>query len=259
MKIALILHGLAESKTRYSSHGRRGWTEEVKAIFDYKKSLQNYQEYLFDGNNIDVFFHTYDTDLLSSEKLIDDMSPEEYKITDPIVDTENTDKDKRVNSRRNSLLQAISCFQETENEYDVVVITRFDLHFEREVSSLLENVNWEESGLYVSFYTEQEDLIDDNFFVVEPDRISNFVEIIEHFNQIDEEYGHLHRANKVWRSKFGEEVLPLIEGNYHININNPFYHIVRYVSSVEENNYEFVSSLYNNKTENCKYCNEDLY
>lgn len=252
MKVAFVLHGMAEAVLEYNAHEDRGWDTSVKGLVDYRNSLQNYKDSLIsDGRlDVDVYFHTWDTDELNNKKeLVRSFNTINYSITDQIVDSSVRYGVDRAKSRQKSLINALKCV-ENPHEYDFFVVSRFDLHFETDLASLIRN----ELGrnlLYFGFNLRYE-LVDDNLFIFDANLFDEFFKTLIYIYTLSNSC-NLHLFGKYWsmktRRKYG--FLTSDDTKYSVEV-NPIYHIVRNISTVENDDFEFVFSPV--KDINCKYC-----
>ena len=132
MKLALILFGISLEINRY-------WQYGALYSVDYKNSYDNYQRYIFDyfkgkGYDIDVYIST---NKLNSEndiaEIIDKYKPVKYLIADDNDNGEDGEDDKDyIISRNKKIESAIDLCIEGGGEYDLVLITRFDLLFQKD-------------------------------------------------------------------------------------------------------------------------------
>lgn len=256
MKIAWVMHGLSRSIAEHESRPNAGWNERIKMFTNYENSLENYKDRVFSSfKNIDVFFHTYNDDQLMKPKIISDYSPRNFKITPPYLETNReSNLFKKTNSRFFSILKSLECFEKNKEEYDLVICTRFDLHFEEDVSKLVKE-NFDKSKFLLGFRTEsfpRTGHVDDNLFVFEPGKLEQFKKIIKEMKQNNVK--GLHDFSNFTKQLFNEEVDYLFDGQYNINTSCPYYHIVRVVSSIGEEDWRLAKSPKNNKVENCQYC-----
>lgn len=252
MKLALVLHGFSKAKTAYKPQPFRGWNYQADCLVDYKLSLQNYRNKIFDSANTDVFFHTWDTDLLDETEIVSDLNPVGYEISDPNVDETVLDKDRRTSSRQETIYRSLQLFDQNSNgDYDFVVVTRFDLHFHFGVPRMLNGQTVDKSDLLVSFWLHEPKLADDNFYAFHPSKLDQFKQMVRS-TRLNQNSNGLHHMHQKWN---GDDIKPIFSGRGHnVNVKNPFYHIVRYVSRRDNENYRYVYSEDNTRALNCKYC-----
>ena len=121
-KLALLLFGIS-----YREHFHQWSKRNVK--IDYKKSLENYKTFIFEyfeklGYKIDVFFATNEIDNDEKEKLL-----EIYKPVDCIFLEHANEKRTGRNEKFRNVIDL--CVKHKDNNYDHVLITRFDLLFQK--------------------------------------------------------------------------------------------------------------------------------
>ena len=150
MKLALLLFGI-------SKHVNRHWSGQ-EFIVDYENSYENYKKYIFNffenkGYKIDVYF--------TSNILNDDDKKkicEKYKPVKCMFIENN--KNNHL-SRNNKLNSVIDLCLESNINYDLVLITRFDLIFKKKFEE--SNIKFDKFNL-VSIL-EKDNLICDNFYL----------------------------------------------------------------------------------------------
>lgn len=253
MKVAFVLHGMAEAVLEYNAHEDRGWDTSVKGLVDYRNSLQNYKDSLISDNglDVDVYFHTWDTDELNDKKeLVRSFNTINYSITDQIVDSSVRYGVDRAKSRQKSLINALQCV-ENPHEYDFFVVSRFDLHFETDLAFLIKN-KLDEDLLYFGFDSMTHELVDDNVFIFGNELFDDFFKTLTYIYTMSNSR-NLHLFGKYWMLKTRRDYgfLTFNGNRYDVEV-NPIYHIVRHISPIGKDNFEFVFSP--EKDINCKYC-----
>ena len=154
MKLALLLFGI--SKVEYIHiHANR----KQKCFVDYEKSYENYKKFIFDffenkGYDIDVYFTTNMLDDENKKKICEKYKPIKYNFI------ENNYKDKNK-SRNEKLNNVINLCLNSGFTYDLILITRFDLLFQKEFDK--SNIDIDKFNL-VSIL-EKPNLICDNFYL----------------------------------------------------------------------------------------------
>lgn len=114
MKVALCLFGLAGG-----SVGKMGKGDTIDPAIAYK----HYKEHILSKNDIDVYFHTWESDV--SQKIIDLYKPVSHEVDTPVVFDKNPDK-QRAFSRWYSTRRSIDLIK---GDYDIVMLSRFDVAF----------------------------------------------------------------------------------------------------------------------------------
>ena len=165
MKLALILFGISLEINRY-------WQYGALYSVDYKNSYDNYQRYIFDyfkgkGYDIDVYIST---NKLNSDddiaEIIDKYKPVKYRIADDCEDY--------IISRNKKLESAIDLCIEGGGEYDLVLITRFDLLFQKDFAD--SNIQFDK--LNIVSVLERPNLICDNFYLFPHKYLKDFQQVI---------------------------------------------------------------------------------
>lgn len=149
-KLALLLFGM--SKQEYI-HWKRG-----KKLTNYENSYDNYQEYIYNfflnkGYNIDIYFVTNILDDIEKDKILNKYKPINYEFIG--------NKDNIFYSRNLKFKRVIELCIESKITYDLVLITRFDLHFKKNFN----NVNIKFDKLNLVSILEKPNLICDNFYL----------------------------------------------------------------------------------------------
>ena len=153
MKIAILFFGL--SKYDYKNYNIRTLKE---ITVDYEKSYDNYQRFIFDffknkGYDIDVYFTTNILEDKDRENIIKKYKPIDCNFID--------NYDRRRISRNMKLNDVINLCLKSGIEYDLILITRFDLLFQKDFNK--SNIILEKFNL-VSVL-ENPKLICDNFYL----------------------------------------------------------------------------------------------
>ena len=118
MKIALCLHGIVGTDDKYGEGGK---------MINYKIGLRHFKQHVFDVNDkVDVFFHTWSTDY--EQKLIEAYSPVAYEVEKQPLFSEDPRK-QAIYCRWLSTKKAINLVNNSANDYDFVLLTRFDIAF----------------------------------------------------------------------------------------------------------------------------------
>jgi hypothetical protein len=150
----------------------RYWQYGALYSVDYKNSYDNYQRYIFDyfkgkGYSIDVYIST---NKLNSDddiaEIIDKYKPVKYRIADDCKDY--------IISRNKKLESAIDLCIEGGGEYDLVLITRFDLLFQKDFAD--SNIHLDK--INIVSVLERPNLICDNFYLFPHKYLKDFQKVI---------------------------------------------------------------------------------
>ena len=118
MKVALCLHGLVGTDDKYGSGEK---------IINYKVGLRHFKKHVFEKNeNVDVFFHTWSHDL--ADKLNEAYNPVLSKSEQQPFYSENL-RQQAIHCRWKSAQECMNLVEQSGNEYDFILLTRFDIAF----------------------------------------------------------------------------------------------------------------------------------
>ena len=164
-KVALIFFGLSYHK--YFNH----WTGG-NFLVNFRNSYENYQKFIYSyfhklGYEIDVYFCT---NILEKEHLIELLNMYKPKKYSMIENYDNIFK-----SRNTKLSSAIKCCLDSNIKYDICLITRFDLLFQKEFETC--NINFE--TINIVSILEKPNLICDNFYLLPYRLLEEFYKLIE--------------------------------------------------------------------------------
>jgi hypothetical protein len=214
MKIAIILFGI--SYTEEYKH----WSN-INYKIDYRKSLDNYKRYIFDyykknGYTCDVYISTYDSAM--NEELLEHYKPVQYYIN-------NKFDVNRICSRNDLFVKGINLYLEhaiqNKINYDLVLITRFDLEFKISFDDVKINNN----TINIVSELETPDAIDDNLYIL-PHKYVLYLKNITKINRLYE--SHYIKKNLVYILKT-QKINYLKNENCMVN-DLTFYKIIRCIS-----------------------------
>ena len=183
-KVALIFFGL--SYYEHLNHWVGG-----HYIIDFRKSYENYKKYIYNyfnnlGYDIDVYFATNILDEFNLKELLNMYKPINYSMIE--------NHDNPLISRNSRLLAAIKCCVDSNIKYNICLITRFDLLFQKDFET--SNINFDK--INIVSVLERPDLICDNFYLfpynllnkiyklVEDNQNNRFHDIVDQFLKISE-------------------------------------------------------------------------
>ena len=214
-KIALLLFGM--SKTIYHHWSQKQGLLEI----NYMNSFSNYQKYIFKyfqekGYQIDVYF--------STNMMTDEEQKELIKTYKPVSYSFNKNLKNKISSRNDKLDKVIDLCLQSKINYDLVLITRFDLLFKRDFNEL--NINLNRFNL-VSIL-EKKKLICDNFYLFPFTVLKQFSELVKRnkhksFHKIKSEIDKI----KSIRGRFGTGFVTYILNEKKSVGSLSFYSIVR--------------------------------
>ena len=104
------------------------WYRNKKKVIDYKKSYENYKKFIFDyfesiGYDIDVYFTTNILDNKNKEEICNTYKPIKYNFIE--------NKTHNIKSKNEKLNNVIDLCISSNITYDLILITRFDLLFQK--------------------------------------------------------------------------------------------------------------------------------
>ena len=170
--LALLLFGISYRKI----HHHRG-----KVHFtNYKKSLDNYKEFIFNyfnklGYKIDIYISTNQyEDKNEFINFLNTYRPVKYTTLPDAKPTKNNSK-VNILSRNEKLNSVIDiCLNENKN-YDLTLITRFDLLFKKKFKIL----NFDLNKINISSILEKRDVICDNFYLFDYKYLKQFSDMVK--------------------------------------------------------------------------------
>lgn len=165
MKLALLLFGL--SKYEYYNINLKKYIE-----IDYRKSIDNYRSHIFTyfenkGYDIDVYFATNNMNEEDKKEIKHLYNPIDCDFMDNMVNY-------RV-SRNSKVERVIKLCLDSNITYDTVLITRFDLIFNKKFESC--NINLNKFNLVSTL--KDTNLICDNFYLFPFNILDNFYSIVK--------------------------------------------------------------------------------
>ena len=204
-----ILVGLFGIHYKENLNHWMGWTPTV----DYKKSIENNKEFIFNHHDCTFFASTYNS--IELENLISDYNIQRIVTTD-LVNIPN-DLNANWRSRNNTFKNLVKLILDSEyKEYDYILLTRFDLIFKQHITDFKFDTN----SFNISSRSrcgEVSNLCDDNFYIIHSSIL------LEFYNQIKD------LDVNMWAHDWFNYLNPI---NYLINDSfyshlNPFYFINR--------------------------------
>ena len=165
-KIALLLFGISK---KIQLH----WHQKFKLQeINYLRSYSNYQEFIFGyfqrkGYLIDVY--------LSTNKLKKKDRKALIKTYNPILSSFNKDHPNKHLSRNQKLDRVIDLCLEKQINYDLVLLTRFDLLFKKEFGTV--NINFSKFNLVSRLSNPK--LICDNFYLFPYSLLPQFSQLVK--------------------------------------------------------------------------------
>jgi hypothetical protein len=206
MKILVGLFGIHYKK---DLNHWMGWRPTV----DYRKSIENNKEFIFNHFDCTFFASTYNSPVL--ENLITDYNIERIVTTD-LVNIPN-DLDANWRSRNNTFKNLLKLILDSDyQKFNYILLTRYDLIFMQNIT----NFTFDPNSFNISSRSRCGDvsnLCDDNFYVI-PSPI-----LLDFYNQIKD------LDVNMWAHDWFKYLKPinyLIDNSFYSH-ENPFYYINR--------------------------------
>ena len=165
MKFALLLSGIS---LEINKHWQYGTLYSV----DYNNSYENYQKYIFE------YFTNkgYDIDVYISTNILPDNYKEDLLVKyKPVKCNFIENEDDIYLSKKNKINDVINLCLKTGREYDLILITQFDLLFQKDFA----NCNIQFDKFNIVSILEYPNYICDNFYLFPYKYLSEFSKIIK--------------------------------------------------------------------------------
>lgn len=214
MKLCVLLFGLSYSENTENYH------THVNNKVDYRLSIDNYKKFIYDyfeelGYEIDTYLCTNFSNEEIQNQLLNDYSPKDYLFIEDKIDNKPEYLIKTIN--RNIKLQMVmELVKKSGNNYDLCLMTRFDLKFNiplSDVNIMLDKMN------IVSWWNNEKPLICDNFYLFPFKYLPKLILKFKSLPEYSYHYMYKH-INKIVRINI---LVPIIKYNPELK----FYDIVR--------------------------------
>lgn len=148
MKLAILLFGISKGEIHHAE----------KYYVDYEKSYENYKKIIFEyfsnkGYDIDVYFTTNMLNDTDEKEICEKYKPIKYNLIE--------NEGNAIRSKNKKLNNVINLCLESGIPYDLILITRFDLLFQKDFDK--SNIDFNKFNL-VSIL-EHPTFICDNFYL----------------------------------------------------------------------------------------------
>lgn len=210
-KLAILLFGI------HYLNKYQHWMKWETNI-DYRKSVDNYKKniyHAFGDYYIDTFISSYVSDKQS--ELIETYNPKCLSFVE-IDNNGKTNVEQRYDRFINGL-KMIKEYQDAHNiEYDLYVMTRFDLLFLKTISSL----DIQQDKINISYNTicgDDSSFVDDNLYILTKGNLEKFYKICEKIPK-NIWFHNLNRYNGEY------DINQLVKGAYYSH-KSPLYKILR--------------------------------
>lgn len=223
MKVTVGLFGIHYVDTL--NHWHMGWKHGV----DYRKTFHNQFTQIYSNHDVKYYSATYYSDIQS--ELLNDYNFTSIKFSE----IDNNLETNPIIKRNKAFKNTIKLILEDTSDWDLAILTRYDLHFKKNFYSLdinfdkvnlLCGVTKRKSGKYENRNGIDTDLVDDNFYCIPRHLLQSFYDTIE----IIPETMTSHKYHK-W---FDDYHLMISGHQYSLNspayrnlYNNVYYYILR--------------------------------
>jgi hypothetical protein len=165
MKLALLLFGISKQQNH------KYWRQGLKISIDYNLSYNNYKQFIFDffkkkGYDIDVYFATNILNDEDRKNLCEKYNP----VKCSFIENAN-----HTISRNNKLDNVIDLCLDSGILYDLILITRFDLLFQKDFNKS----NIQLSKFNLVSVLEKDHLICDNFYLFPYKYLTGFSKVVK--------------------------------------------------------------------------------
>jgi len=118
MKVALCLHGLVGTDDKYGTGSK---------TINYKIGLKHFKKHVFDVNDeVDVYFHTWSEEY--KDRLVEAYKPVSC-LAEPQPHFSDNPRQQAIHCRWKSAKEVLNLVKENKEQYDFVLLTRFDIAF----------------------------------------------------------------------------------------------------------------------------------
>lgn len=145
-----------------------GWKHGV----DYRETFHNQFSHIYSNHDVKYYSATYYSNI--KNELMDD-----YKFTSiTFSDIDNNPDTNQWVKRSKTFKNTIKLMLEDKTEWDLAILTRYDLHFKESFYSL--NIDFEKVNfLCGAKWGDDSDLVDDNFYCIPRHLLKSFYDTIE--------------------------------------------------------------------------------
>jgi len=215
MRLAFCIKGISFLKKYRTVWGK-------KTSINFERSIENYISYLLTDLSkkyqIDFFISTYNSP--KNELLLKTFKPKKSLFKDYIKETIKPTNKRRFQIPASSTLEVLNLVEEYEKEnsckYDYIIITRFDLLFNKKFNDF--NIN--NNAINILFQTSSKN-VDDNFYFMPRCLLDTFLYAT---NKVKEQIIITHELNKYIPKNNLHIIYPQ---HYYSPNNNPYYIILR--------------------------------
>ena len=166
-KIALLLFGIS-----YLDNYQHWHPNKLIYNINWKYSFENYQNFIIQyfqkkGFQVDIFLVSNKIDVLEQKKLLEAYKPIKYDFIE--------NKENIWSSRNRKVDRVIDLCLESNINYKMVCITRFDLQFQKNFNTCL----IDENAFNIVSQLEKPELLCDNFYIIPYKYIHLFSKLVK--------------------------------------------------------------------------------
>ena len=181
-KIALLLFGIS-----YLDNYQHWHPNKLIYNIDWKDSFENYQNFIIQyfqkkGFQVDIFLVSNKIDALEQKKLLEAYKPIKYDFIE--------NKENIWSSRNRKVDRVIDLCLESNINYKMVCITRFDLQFQKNFNTCL----IDENAFNIVSQLEKPELLCDNFYIIPYKYIHLFSKLVK--GKLDDNFHKIKKISK---------------------------------------------------------------
>tara|TARA_Y100000389_G_scaffold189512_1_gene213350 strand:- start:6349 stop:7023 length:675 start_codon:yes stop_codon:yes gene_type:complete len=216
MKLAILLFGMSKAENHKNS-------KFSSLKIDYRKSYKNYEKFIFNyfkklGYDIDFYLATNELSEDDKKELIETFKPVGYKFCKTLKG--NSNYEKRQVNRNEKFMKCVELCMSQKIKYDQILITRFDLLFQRD----FHKSNIKLNALNLVSTLEKSSLICDNFYLFSAKFLSSLYNV---FNKFHDNKKSFHYLLNYFRKAVGANNINFIYNERKTIENLSFYKIHR--------------------------------
>lgn len=214
MKLCLLLYGISFNENYHNYYYNKDF------VIDYRESVENYKKIIYKyfedvGYEIDVYFCTNSSSDIIHNSLIQDFDPVGFYFMNKESEESLPDYTNNVIQKNFKIKTVLELVKESTNDYDLCLLTRFDLHFNISFSQV--TFDFEKINL-VSFL-EKDEYICDNFYLFPFKYLDDMIDLVDNCMGISFHYIYK-RLNEI-------SDIHMIYNQHRKIVDLDFYNIVR--------------------------------
>lgn len=160
MKLCLLLYGISYNDAYHNYYFDKDF------IIDYRHSVENYKKTIYKyfrdlSYDIDVYFCTNYSNEMIHNSLIEDFDPTGFYFMKKEMEESLPDYTNNVIQKNFKIKTVLELVKDSGNEYDLCLLTRFDLFFNIPFSQ----VSFDFDKINLVSFLEKKNYLCDNFYV----------------------------------------------------------------------------------------------